>query len=188
MALERTGQPQARRSSRPRSRSGRSRAHRRPGSRRHDRAGAPRQSRDAPARRRCRDCGNPRPPRPGPAASAGWPLAQATFHSRTVPTTRRPSAAMKLQALGRQAAVAQALARFCGSGCRRRRRRAALRALRHRPAVLGAIVIISRSFPSPPCAGAHRRSASVRVRGEGRRANPPPVDVRCGRSSAARSR
>ncbi len=52
----------------------------------------------------------------GPSSNAGWPLPQATFHSRAVPTTRRPSAAIKAQAFGRQAAVAQPLRGLAGAG------------------------------------------------------------------------
>ena len=128
----------------------------------------------------------PRPP-PGRAARPADPSPQATFHSRAVPMTRLPSAATKESP---------------SAGSRPSRRRCEALRLRLSPKASSSSasraltsfgrswrnVIISGSFPAPSRAQARGRAQSARGEGKGRRRTASRRGVRCGRSSAARSR
>ena len=184
VALERTGHAQGARSSPPRSRSGCNRARRRPGRPRDGRAGGLQQARDAPAPRRCPRLRQSAATATGPRSSAGWPVPHTIFHSRAVPMTRLPSVATK--------ARPSAGDRPSRSRCELLRQRSSPKASSSsasRAAMSG-----GRSFRieiiavcSRPGARPSARCEGVACGDEGSR-RPAPGDVRCDRSSAARSR
>ena len=166
----------ARRSSRPRSRSGRSTARRRPAARRDGRALLASRERTLHQRRcRCRGCGV------GMHRERAEQQRRAAAPGRDVPEPHGADDAAvfdrdERQAVGRQAAFAQALGGL-GEAARRRRRRSSS-ASRAATSAGRSLRIVTMATPSRP--RTRRRRHFDRVAGKGSRREPAPGDVRCG--------